>query len=84
MLPENLNGHLLPMPQNISHGFVPKIIIQSIGSQIQNLTFDESSMDTSLETIETPIEKKDNATNIISKGIRSMRELINSFKGEEK
>ena len=84
VLPENLNGHLLPMPQNISHGSVPKIIIQSIGSQIQNLTFDESSLDTELASIVTPIEKKDNATNIISKGIRFMRESTNRFKGDEK
>ncbi len=84
VLPENLNGHLLPMPQNISHGSVPKIIIQSIGSQIQNLTFEESSLDTSLESIETHIENKDKATNIISKGIRFMRDSINKFKGEEK
>ena len=84
VLPENLNEDLLPMPQNISQGSVPKIIIQSIGSQIQNLTFDENALDAELENIVAPINEKDNATNIISKGIRFMRDVANKLKGEEK
>lgn len=84
VLPENLNEDLLPMPKNISQDSVPKIIIQSVGSQIQNLTFDENTLDEELENIVAPINEKDKATSTISKGIRFMREVANEFKEEEK
>lgn len=84
VLPENLNGDLLPMPANISQGSVPKIIIQSIGSQIQNLTFDESAIDADLEIIDAPINEKDKSAGIISRAIQSIREATNKFKEGEK
>ena len=84
VLPENLNEDLLPMPKNLSNASVPKIIIQSIGSEIQNLTFEENTLDEELENIVAPIDEKDNATGIISKGIRFMREVTNQFRGEER
>lgn len=49
ILPENLNTPLLPIPGNISQKSMPKLIIQSIGSQIQNLKFHENTPDTELE-----------------------------------
>lgn len=83
VLPENLKEDLLPMPQNISPSSLSKTIIQSVGNQIQNLTFDEKTLDEELEKIEAPISLKDTVTNIISKAICLMREGANKFKGGE-
>lgn len=84
VLPENLNEDLLHMPQNISQGSVSRITIQSIGSQIQNLTFDENALDAELENIVAPINEKDNATTRISNEICFMRDVANKLKGKEK
>ena len=66
VLPKDLNGYLLPMPQNISKESIPKLMILSIGSEIQNLTFDENTINDELEGIEVPIKEKDSANNTIN------------------
>lgn len=85
VLQENLNEDedLLPMPDNISQESVPKIIIHNIGNGMQNLTFDESSLDEELDSISVSIEHKDKAADILSKEHSHLRVVSNKFKEEE-
>lgn len=72
------------MPTDISQDSVPKIIIQSIGSQMQNLTFEEDTLDLELESINAPINKKDEATTTISNEICLSSGPRDKFMEEEK
>ena len=48
------------------------MIKQCIGSKIQNLTFDENTLDAALGDISAPIDKKDEARITISNEIHSI------------
>ncbi len=78
IFPDELKGNIQKLPSNIAQKNISRVVIDGIANGIQDLTFEKQAVNRELAEInsQVPIEKKDEAKNIISRLINKIRSKL--------